>query len=364
MGGVVDCDVAGRRHLGRGIESPVTGYAFNLVVAPGLTDDDLEAIEKASRIGDSIRRVIEAARRRFRAAFGDFIDRVSGAPSRGEYLQMASTGDLSVLMNAMDDGVGPLSSAWADAVTQGGYSAAEDARNLAVTIDYDPVNERAVERIRLNRARLVREMTADQRQALAQVIQHGFEQGLNPRVIARDLHSSIGLTARQEQAVANFRRLLATGSREALTRELRDRRFDGTIRRAIGHGRILNPDQIDRMVQRYRERFIRFRAETIARTESLSAANEGAHIAIVNGVEDGRLIEGDVIRTWITASDERRRSSHRAMHGQRRGLRAPFLSGAGFSLLYPGDPNAPASEIIKCRCAVTTRIRRGGIAPR
>jgi len=31
------------------------------------------------------------------------------------------------------------------------------------------------------------------------------------------------------------------------------------------------------------------------------------------------------------------------------GMNEPFLVG-GASLMYPGDPNGPASEIINCRC--------------
>ena len=33
----------------------------------------------------------------------------------------------------------------------------------------------------------------------------------------------------------------------------------------------------------------------------------------------------------------------------------PFLVG-GYALRYPGDPNAPDSETIQCRCALETRI--------
>jgi hypothetical protein len=50
------------------------------------------------------------------------------------------------------------------------------------------------------------------------------------------------------------------------------------------------------------------------------------------------------------------RGSHRAMHGQTRGVDEPFESGAGFSLMYPGDVNAPPEETIQCRCTVGTRM--------
>jgi hypothetical protein len=40
------------------------------------------------------------------------------------------------------------------------------------------------------------------------------------------------------------------------------------------------------------------------------------------------------------------------MDGQERGLNEPFDSPSGAQLMYPGDPDAPAEEVINCRCAV------------
>ncbi|MDZ4232541.1 MAG: phage minor head protein, partial [Dietzia sp.] len=56
-------------------------------------------------------------------------------------------------------------------------------------------------------------------------------------------------------------------------------------------------------------------------------------------------------KVWVATTDARTRDSHFAADGQRVGLDEPFLIG-GTRLSYPGDPNAPAAEIVNCRCTI------------
>jgi hypothetical protein len=35
------------------------------------------------------------------------------------------------------------------------------------------------------------------------------------------------------------------------------------------------------------------------------------------------------------------------------GLHQPFVTPLGIELMYPGDPNAPAGDVVNCRCVVT-----------
>lgn len=63
-------------------------------------------------------------------------------------------------------------------------------------------------------------------------------------------------------------------------------------------------------------------------------------------------LEFDVpARLWITQQDDRVRASHIPMQGQCRPYGQAFVSGAGNYIRYPGDGDAPISEIILCRCA-------------
>ena len=231
-------------------------------------------------------------------------------------------------------------------------------RILGVTIDFDQSNERAVAHIRQERFRHIREFGEEQTRATRLALTDGVKRGLNPREQARAFRRSIGLTTRQQQSVINFRTYLeraAQGDSTALQRKLRDRRFDPTIRRALRTGDPLTPDQIERMTGRYRERYIKYRSEVIARTESLRAVHVAQDDATNQAIDEGHVDRDNVNRTWITSVDGRERDSHRLLNGVVRKMEEPFPGLAGL-ILYPGDPNAPAEETIQCRCSLAIRV--------
>lgn len=225
-----------------------------------------------------------------------------------------------------------------------------------VPVTFDISNPRAVNIMQQNRLELVREMTQQQTLATREAITSGIQSGLNPRDQARAFRDSIGITQRQQQAVNNYRTLLESGSREALNRNLRDRRFDSTIRRAISTETPLTKQQIDRMVNRYSERYLKYRSEVIARTEALRAVHEGSEEMYRQAFDDGTLDPNDITRSWSTARDARVRDAHDGMNNQKRAVGELFTSDNGASLRYPGDPRASASETIQCRCAIATRF--------
>lgn len=229
----------------------------------------------------------------------------------------------------------------------------------AAIVEFDVTNERAVDRLRQARLRLIQNFIADQRAMVREVFTETTIEGLNPRDAARRVRDSIGLTERQARAVDNYRRLLREGSPEALRRELRDKRFDRTVRRSIRDGEALTDDQVDRMVGRYQDRYRRYRSETIARTETLRAVHEGADDMIDQAIEEGDVEREEIVREWITARDERVRYSHSFMSGQQRPAGEPFISGDGNLLERPGDYAAPPEDTINCRCVVTTRLEPG-----
>lgn len=223
-------------------------------------------------------------------------------------------------------------------------------------VAFDATNPIVIDAARSNRLRLITGLDDSQRQAISEVIIDGVTRGINPRQQALAIREVIGLTPNQARAVQKYRALLEDGSTQALSRKLRDKRFDSTVRRAAKDKAMLSSTQIDRMVERYSERMLRYRSEVIARTEALRSVNQGNNIVFQQAVGDGVLLEHEIQRTWNTASDERVRSSHRAMHGQIVGLNENFISGNGNALSFPGDINAPGSETIQCRCMATTRL--------
>lgn len=231
-----------------------------------------------------------------------------------------------------------------------------------VVMQFDQTNTRAVNAMRNNGLRLVSNFTEQQRVTTQQALVRGIEQGANPRAQARAFRNSIGLTANQERWVANYERALRELDSSALNRALRDRRYDRTVSRALRTGEPLTEGQISKLVKRYRERALKYRSETIARTEALRSVHEGSEEMYRQAIENGELQADQLVRIWNTAGDERVRdfanggqTSHRTMHSQERQVGEPFTSGAGNQTMVPGAFGV-AVEDINCRCVVSTRI--------
>jgi hypothetical protein len=92
--------------------------------------------------------------------------------------------------------------------------------------------------------------------------------------------------------------------------------------------------------------FNRARSLVIARTESTTAANYGINM----GAESS---DYEVQKFWINTKDKRTRRSHLLMTKEPIAINQPFVVG-GVNMMYPGDPSAPASEVVNCRCVMAT----------
>lgn len=86
------------------------------------------------------------------------------------------------------------------------------------------------------------------------------------------------------------------------------------------------------------------RATMIARSESGSASNT-AQMEYARSLPQG-IVAG---KSWLAVEDLRTRPTHRLADGQMRPLDMPFIVG-GVNMDRPGDPMAPPSETISCRC--------------
>lgn len=218
-----------------------------------------------------------------------------------------------------------------------------------LVVDFNQEHVRATRYLRENNYRLVQNLSTEQTDLLRRILVEANQAGMNPRESAKLLLENLGLTPRQYAAVANYRKLLEAGSARALRLALHDKR--------IKNIQNLTPEQIDRMVEGYRRRYIRYRAEVVARTEALRAVHAGVMEMYQQALDSGALPPQELQRKWFTARDSRVRGHHTSMHGQLRPVNKPFTSGLGNLLMYPGDSTAPAEDVVQCRCVVTTRFR-------
>ena len=90
-------------------------------------------------------------------------------------------------------------------------------------------------------------------------------------------------------------------------------------------------------------------AVRIARTEGHRVQVQSGMDACYKAKEKG----ADVVKQWDSTLDDRTRESHAAVDGEIRELDEAFSNG----LMFPGDPDGGAAEVINCRCALLQRAR-------
>lgn len=322
-----------------------------MAVRPGGAQDPVERIE----------RILLAQERGFRAVFTEAIALLTSTLTLDEIATLLEQGRFEEALDTVDAAARLLGSQQGLALA----AAAQDTARflsgaLTVSVAFDGSNARTVGILQRERFRLIQAFSADQRATLREALSIGTSQGLNPIDQARLFRDSLGLAPSQVRSVERYRALL-TGRlnggplREALNRSLRDKRSDKLLERIIRDGGQLTPAQVDSLVERYRTRYIRYRSEVIARTEALRATHQGVEEMYAQAIENGDLNANELRRTWNTAKDERVRSSHSAIDGVTNGLGEPWTV-AGGQLRFPGDPSAPASETVQCRCIISTRL--------
>ena len=221
-----------------------------------------------------------------------------------------------------------------DVYVQAGNLTANDlGQKLDAAISFDRTNPRAArwaDEVAGTRVREVSENTVD---GIRASIRRGFDEGLHPRETARLMRgpkgedglyrqSLIGLTEHQAEAVWNYREALRNNDIE------RDQ------------------DTEERMVERYRDKLVLNRAETIARTETIRASTEGQQELWRQAQANGQL-RGDEQREWIATPDQRLCPSCEALDGMRVGLDEEFE-----------DPEGEFDDVlvpplhVSCRCAM------------
>lgn len=233
-----------------------------------------------------------------------------------------------------------------------------DGAGNAISVRFNMTNPRTITFLERYRMDKIREISLETQEVIRQVSTDAIRAGRNPIDTARDIRASIGLTERQERAVANYRRALENLDGDALARRLRDKRFDPTVARAIREGKPLSPEKLEKMVQRYREKYLKYRSETIARTESIRAIQAGQQLMWQQMVDNGDVPEKRVKRFWINTDDSKVRNSHSEIPRMNKdgvGLNEPFRSPLG-NIMFPGDPAASAANTINCRCTAITRL--------
>lgn len=237
-----------------------------------------------------------------------------------------------------------------NAIAESGRVVVQVLPKAAVTapVVFSLVNPRVGAYINNYVGQMIREVSDETVKAVQIAVNQGIITGRNPRQIARDFRSSIGLTSRQEQTVQRLRAALEKGEAgyvNSLTT------VTDSAKNAVSAGK-LSESQIDKIVEQTRLRYVKQRTETIARTESLRATSVGQDLAIREGQITG-AISNELLKRWLYRHDTRTRDAHISA-GETNGwipMNRAFTTPLG-PLMFPRDPNGSASNTINCRCRV------------
>ena len=325
-----------------------------------------------ARTNRSFEQLISDWEPRLQRAFLDSVYNIRDQAHLDQIARMVENGDIDGAMRAVgldEASFRPFDKSIANAFEAGGDATAaavpavRDAEGFRTTFQFAVRNPDAEMWLRNYSGNLIRDIVTDQKTAVRNFLEAGLSQGANPRTTALDLvgrisRSSgqreggvIGLTSSQEEWVRNYAAELASDTpSDALARNLRDARFDRAVLKAESSGQPLERGLIDKMVTAYKNRALKYRADTIARKETITALHTAQEKAVQQAIGKGVVDQTAVTYVWRTAHDSRVRTSHLVMDGQVRKEGQPFVTGAGYHLLYPGDPSGPASEVINCRC--------------
>lgn len=236
-------------------------------------------------------------------------------------------------------------------------------------------NTRAERVLAENSSRLVQDLQEEMLSTVQEKLAVGLARGANPRNTALDLVGRInrvtkkreggliGLSRNQTSWSENVRSYLQNMNPRYLKMQLRDKRFDSVVQKAMQEKKSLTKEQIEKIVVAYNNRALKFRADAVARTETMRAINRGKTEAIEQGIEQKLFDEKNVKKWWDNTKDSRTREKHVQLgmiYNRKKQIpfREPFVASDGSRMMYPSDISlgASPSETINCRCVVVYDI--------
>lgn len=288
--------------------------AFRFTTAPAYQPHAVALREPMPDEAEAILRVADALAPELREAFMAAVDALRGSARAADLEVALASGSVDVLEDLLDF-VG-FDAALTDAIGTAAFEAATTFADVRGT--FDLLNPEAVNFARARAAEQVSGITENTRLALRQIVTDAVEQGTDVRTLARRVRSHLGLTPQQAGAVERYRATLVK---------------NGTA-----------PGRAERMASIQADRFLDARATTIARTESIRAANAGQQL-LYDGYQRKGILPRWALKEWITAKDERTCPVCRPMDGQQVLVKDGEFQGAGLARVS----HPPIHSC--CRCA-------------
>lgn len=226
---------------------------------------------------------------------------------------------------------------------------------------------------RLSSNMITREVETS-KQAVRQLLGRSFEEGRGPRDIALDIVGRkvagkrkggvVGLNAPQEEWRDSYRRKLNELSADYKSNSLRNRRYDKTIDKAIREGNPLSKDFIERATSDYSDRLLKYRGDTIARTEMSFAVESANAASFGQAAEQSGVPSQFQRRRWRHGGGGLNpRHGHEALNDQVRYGNEPFesvVNGSTAYMMHAHDPDAGAAHNVSCTCTTLYEVDYAG----
>lgn len=227
---------------------------------------------------------------------------------------------------------------------------------VGVTGRFDQVNALAVSAARRQAGALIDGIDAQTRQLVARLVAQGQLGELTPEAIAQRIRPLIGLNASQADTALRYF--------DALNARFEAERYGADAANALRGRFAFSPwrggpldGRVERLYQQYVDRQLRYRAQMIARTETIRAASEGDQLAWSQRIAAGDADGYEVVQTWSVTRDDRACPLCLALDGEQvrtgpvsAGARPDLGTLAGFDGVgHP--PRHPG-----CRCVLITTM--------
>lgn len=141
--------------------------------------------------------------------------------------------------------------------------------------------------------------------------------------------------------VSTYKTVLPKVPKESLNRKWHRRKIESVVRQGMKKGHSV--DKIARNVNKVTKADI-ISSYRNTRTAVTSAENLARMDAFIDAEEMGIPME----KQWYASKDNRTRTSHRIIDGERVPINEEFSNG----LLYPADPAGDPAEVYNCRCTL------------
>jgi GNAT superfamily N-acetyltransferase len=233
-------------------------------------------------------------------------------------------------------------------------------RSSQIEFGLDLTDPFVIEEARRNAGALIVGVRRQTRLQVRDVITRGVEGGMSRREVERAIRGTIGMSPQQATAWENMRVAADNAVAYQNIADIPDPLERARVRRAQQYrlqGRTkLRPgmtrEQADRMLDQYEQRAIRFRAETIARTETMRASNAGRWAGVDQQMRRG-LLPANMQKVWVTTPDDRTCPICRPLDGKIVDMGQGFLSnmrGLDPRRLLPGRELTTSYPPIHPRC--------------